>query len=101
MSATEACGFCGEWFTKKWSNQRYCCEKCKKDAEKLRLKRRYFDTIKSEKKGEKRCAPSISIEGMVDIMLKLEKELGRVVQYGEVQQMLMTGKIKVKDGVML
>lgn len=101
MGATEACKMCGEWFTKKRNNQRYCCEKCKKDAEKLRLKRRYFDVVKPEKNVEKRCAPSISIEGMVDIMLKLEKKLGRVVQYGEVQQMLLTGKIKVKDGEMV
>ena len=36
---------------------------------------------------------------MVDLMLKLEKELGRVVQYGEAQEMLLTGKLKVKDGV--
>ena len=101
MSATEACSFCGEWFTKKRNNQKYCCEKCKKDAEKRRLKKRYFAVVKPAKKVEKRHAPSITIEGMVDIMLKLEKKLGRVVQYGEVQQMLLTGKIKVKDGEMV
>lgn len=98
MGTTEACKICGKWFTKKRHNQKYCCDKCKAEAEKRRKQRLYFNTVKPQKR-EKCAPPSITIEGMVDIMLKLSKERGYIVQYGEVQRLLLTGKIKVKDGV--
>ena len=102
MSTMEACKICGEWFTKKNHNQKYCCDKCKKEAERRRLKRRYFDVVKPQKKKEKKVTPpSITIDGMVALMLKLSKERGYTVQYGEVQQELLLGKLKVKRGEVL
>lgn len=96
MNKAEACAFCGEWFNKSHHNQRYCCDKCKKEADRRRYKKRYFDDIKSQKKNEKKAAPpSITIDGMVALMMKLSKERGYVVQYGEVQQELFLGKLKV------
>ena len=95
---TEACRFCGEWFTKKNYNQRYCCEKCQQEARKRRDRNRQ-KIVRKAKQNKKVCTASISIDSMVDIMLKLSKEYGRIVQYGEVQRLLLTGKLKLKDGV--
>lgn len=53
--------------------------------------------VNQKKKAQ--SAPGLSIHAMVDLALKLSKELGRVVQYGEVQEMILTGKLKVEDGV--
>ena len=98
MSKTEACRICGEWFTRTQHNRIYCCDKCKREAEKRRLKKRYFDVVKPQKKKEKKVyTPSITIDGMVALMLKLSKERGRVVQYGELQRELLTGKLKVEE----
>jgi hypothetical protein len=96
MAYEDACGWCGEWFVKH-GNQKYCCKECSKLAEKQQI---YLSQKKRNiQKRKVQTAPSLSIHDMVDLMLKLEKELGRVVQYGGVQEMLLTGKLKVKDGV--
>ena len=99
LCRTESCKICGELFAKRNNHQKYCCDKCKKEAERRRLKERYFDVVKPQKKKERKViAPSITIDGMVALMLKLSKERGRVVQYGEVQAELITGKLKLKEG---
>ena len=99
---TEACKICGEWFTKKKNNQRYCCENCKREAARRIARKRYYDVLKPQSKVVKKSStPSITIDDMVAIMLKLSQERGRAVQYGEVQRELMTGKLKVKDGVVV
>ena len=38
--------------------------------------------------------PSVTMDRMLELIEKLSKEQGRVVQYGEVQKMLLTGRIK-------
>ena len=35
---------------------------------------------------------------MVEAMLKLSKKRGRIVQYGEVQKLILTGRLKVVRG---
>ena len=60
------------------------------------MSQNYIPSVKVVEK--KRTDPKITIEGMVDIMMRLSKERGRVVQYGEVQSELLTGKLKVKGG---
>lgn len=102
MVTTAVCKMCGKLFTKKGHSQKYCCEECRRAAIRREQRKRYLEWVKPQNEKKKRqCAPSITMEGMVDIMLKLEKKFGRIVQYGEVQRMLRTGKLKVKDGKVL
>ena len=54
---------------------------------------------KNRNKNSKQNVPSLSLQGMVDLMMKMEKEQGKVVQYGDIQTMLYTGQLKEKDGV--
>ena len=99
MVIEEACWICGEWFVKR-GNQRYCCEECRKIAEKQREKeadRRYRESVK-RKKTESIDKSGLSMDDMLDLMARLSKERGRIVQYGEVQQEILTGKLNVKGG---
>lgn len=101
VKVIEFCAFCGDDFEKTNHNQRYCCDECQKTAEKQRKRQRERQRRSEAKKSIKLGAKFPSIEDMVDIMMKLSKERGRVVQYGEVQRLLLTGRLKVKDGVMV
>jgi hypothetical protein len=52
----------------------------------------------------KRCrcsvpADGLTIEQVVDTMLRLSEERGKHMQYGDIQKGLLTGKLKVKGGV--
>ena len=98
---TEACQFCGEWFEKIHHGQKYCCKECSQTAERKMKKERDAKRRRKQKNNVKATSPYPNIYGMVDIMMKLSKERGRVVQYGEVQRLLLTGRLKVKDGVMV
>lgn len=95
MANEEACGWCGEWFVKK-GNKSYCCEECAKLAKKQARKRRKIK--KRNQKKKEQVAQGLSITGVVDLMMKLSKESGKVVQYGDVQTMEYTGKLKETDG---
>lgn len=92
MVKEEACGWCGEWFVKQHHNQCYCSKECGRlaDKEKDRLRRRK----KANKETKTQGIPSLSIHDMVDLMMKTEKEQGKVVSYGDIQTMLYTGKLK-------
>lgn len=97
MVIEEACYYCGEWFVKR-GNQRYCCKECRELAEKQQwAQQREKEKIKKKKKAQGK--PGLSIEGMVDVMLKLSEERGHIVQYGEVQRELLTGRLKLNGGV--
>ena len=96
----EFCAFCGEEFKKTNHNQRYCCEECCKTAENQRRRQRDRQRRRIAQKSAKVGANPLSIEDMVEIALKLSKKYGRVVSYGEVQRLLITGRLKLKDGVM-
>lgn len=97
----EFCFLCGDEFEKLNHNQRYCCDECRETAEKQRKRQRDRQRRMEAKRSIKSGAKFPSIADMVDMGMKLSKECGRVVQYGEVQKMLLTGRIKVKDGVMV
>ena len=89
------CDICGAEFTTNHKLKRYCSKECSKEAERIR-KRKW--------KPKNKCAASeqkvsVTIDQMIEIALKLSKEQGRIIQYGDVQSMLLTGKLKVKDGV--
>ena len=92
MVKEEACGWCGEWFVKQHNNQCYCSKECRRLAEKQKERLRYRK--KASAKRTTHGVPSISIYGMVDLMMKMEKEQGKVVSYGDIQTMLYTGKLK-------
>ena len=98
MATEMYCGWCGELFVKK-GNQNYCCKEHSRLAknQKVTLRNLKLDNVKEKP----RKAPRLSIEDMVAISLKLSKERGRVVHYGEAQRELITGKLKIKDGVVL
>lgn len=98
MVKENVCRWCGELFVKR-GNQRYCCKEHSRLSvtQKARLKAR-MKRMKGKSTSDR--VPSVSIQGMLDLMESLSKEKGRVVQYGEVQSMLYTGKIKEKDGVL-
>ena len=94
MDTTDACKWCGEWFIKKTHNQKYCSKACSRMAEKHLDKQRA-----AKRRMLKKCEPvktsAITLDGMVALMLKLSKERGYTVQYGELQRELITGKLKV------
>ena len=95
MVIEEACGWCGEWFSKR-GNMKYCCKECSELAEKEkdRLRRRKKANKETKTQGKK----GISINGMVDLMAELSKKRGRPMQYGDVQIMLLTGQLKAEEG---
>ena len=92
--AIESCGWCGEQFEKR-GNKRYCCDECSKLGKKQA--HRLYCTKKRKDKNTK-AASNLSMQEMIDLMDKLSKERGRVVQYGELQSMIYNGEIKLKGG---
>ena len=103
-SIMESCKWCGEWFAKR-GNQKYCCAECRRLSERqqARINARKMREEKRVKKknNDLREKPKITLDTMVDLMLKLSKEKGRTVQYGEVQRLLLTDRLKVRDGVIV
>lgn len=98
MAIEEACKWCGEWFVKQHRNQCYCSKECRKLAD--QKARRLREMKRAQKKKNAKQVPSLSMQGMIDLMMKMEKETGRVVQYGDIQTMLYNGQLKEKDGVL-
>lgn len=86
MGRIAYCRFCSDEFEMVNSHHFYCSRECRR----LDLKR------KSKKETQKSNYPSV--EDVVSVMLKLSKERGRTVQYGEVQTELISGKLKIKNG---
>ena len=90
MEQQAKCKLCGNDFIKRHPNHNYCSEKCRKE-----VKRR--NEYKRTHRGAV-AAPNLTINDMVKAMLRLSKERGHTVQYGELQSDLMTGKVKVRGG---
>ena len=84
----EICAYCGEQFWKTNSRQVYCSYECRVDS---------YKSIQLKKKQEanKSKPPKVTIDQIVAESNRLSEELGRYVSYGEVQQMLMAGKLKI------
>ena len=85
---TDYCKMCGKEFTVRYRNHKYCCFECRmsySNRRKKEIRKGVYKTI---------TKPSVTMDRMLELMAKLSKEQGRVVQYGEVQKMLMTGRIK-------
>ena len=98
MTENVYCYICGVDFKAHHHNQRYCSDECRREA--YRISNRKWK--KNYTKKRKAVAPKHnhpSIEQMVDVAMKLSKKLGRRMGYGDVQRMLITGKLEVKDGV--
>ena len=49
-----------------------------------------------QQKEKHQPSPKLTVEEMVEIACKLSKERGRYVSYGDVQQMILTGKLDVR-----
>lgn len=93
------CKCCGHVFYPKHHNEGYCSEECRHQRQ-IELNRQYRSV--SEKKKAMKCkTPYVSMKQMVDAMLRLSKKKGRIVQYGEMQRLLITGKVEVRGGVIL
>lgn len=86
---TDLCKMCGKEFTVRYRNHKYCCCECRRSYSRQRRKEIRNGVYKDVTK------PSVSMDRMLDLMAKLSKEQGRVVQYGEVQEMLLTGRMKL------
>jgi NAD-dependent DNA ligase len=84
MAETRYCQYCGAEFVTDNNRKIFCSGECKCKA---RRKRKAEETVKVNLK-----KANITIEDMVDEMLRLSKEKGRIVQYGELSQMLLTGR---------
>jgi hypothetical protein len=97
MAIEESCKWSGEWFVKQHHSQCYCSKECRRLAD--QKSRRLSDMKRLEKKKKKQEVSKLSIHDMVDLMMKMEKEQGKVVQYGDLQTMLYNGQLKEKDGV--
>lgn len=83
---TEMCKLCGKEFHVRYGNQRYCSPECRVHGDRIAARRR--------RNRQKRVSPALSMQEMLDIMEKMSEEQGRVVQYGEVQAMLLTGRLE-------
>ena len=84
MAETRYCLHCGAEFVTNNKRRVFCSGKCKSRANR---KRRSTENVKVNLK-----KANITIEDMVDEMMRLSKEQGRIVQYGELSQMLLTGR---------
>lgn len=91
MNKIAKCQCCGEEFVKKVKIQRFCCDACRRKA--------YNESPKM--KEHKAPKVNVTMDMMLDAMLRLSKERGRVVQYGQVQKELLTGKLYVRGGVIV
>ncbi len=86
---TDLCKMCGKEFTVRYRNHKYCCYECRMSYSRRRQKEIRKGVYKDIAK------PSIPMDRMLELMAKMSKEQGRVVQYGEVQEMLLTGRLKL------
>ena len=84
MTEIRYCQNCGVEFVTDNKRRIYCSGECKRKS--LR-KRRAMEARKASMK-----QPNLTIEQMVDEMMRLSDEKGRIVQYGELSQMLLTGR---------
>lgn len=84
MAETRYCQYCGAEFVTDNNRRVFCSGKCKNKSNR---KRKAGGTVKVKLK-----KANITIEDMVDEMMRLSKEQGRIVQYGELSQMLLTGR---------
>ena len=85
---TRVCKICGAEFTTDNSRKIYCSAKCKnKGSDELKKHPRVKVYAKQ---------PKITIYDMVEEMLRLSEEYGRSVQYGELSEMLLTGRHTIK-----
>ena len=87
------CKMCGAEYVRIAGNHLYCSTECRNVALKIKKER--------AKEGKYGDNPKITIEQMMDAALRLSEKYGRPVQYGEVQRLLLTGKLKVKGGVII
>jgi hypothetical protein len=76
------CRCCGKEFIAKEYRTKYCSTECRGTGYIHKQKKKEHSPVKA----------NVSIYDMVDEMLRLSKERGRVVQYGDLQQMMMTGR---------
>ena len=86
---TDFCKMCGKEFTVRYRNHKYCCYECRMSYSRRRQKEIRKGVYKDIAK------PSVTMDRMLELMAKLSKEQERVVQYGEVQEMLLTGRLKL------
>ena len=84
MSKIKCCHTCGREFAA-YGNGCYCSDKCKAAGQKIAKKKYRI------KKRKKEHSAKVTIEDMVEETLRLSKELGRSVQYGDLQKMMYLG----------
>ena len=89
MDKIAKCRYCGKEFVKNVKIHRFCSDVCRRRA--------YNEKPKAEE--PKVTKVKVSMEQMLDAMFRLSEKKGRNVQYGEVQSLLIAGKLKVKGGV--
>lgn len=77
---TDCCKMCGKEFTVRYRNHKYCCYECRMSYSNRRKKEIRKGVYKNITK------PSVTMDRMLELIEKLSKEQGRVVQYGEVQK---------------
>lgn len=87
------CRICGTEFITHYNSRKYCSDECRKEAEKIQRR----EWKKKHTSAKQKAFPTI--EEMVDVALRLSKKYGKRMGYGDIQKMLLTGKLKVKDGV--
>lgn len=95
MEKTRSCLWCGNEFIATHFNRQYCDCTCRDMAEKER-KRREARNRAAWKINRKQ--PDVTIDDLVAESIRLSKERGRFVSYGQVQKELLTGKLNLKGG---
>jgi hypothetical protein len=90
MKKIANCQYCGARFITENYRNHYCSAECKIDARNERKRRE-----RAKRKRNATQQPVITIDMMMDAMVRLS------IQYGDVQTGLVTGKLVVKDGVIV
>ena len=78
------CKRCGEEYLQRTLHHLYCSNECREAAKKER-----------KQQAKQTNHPKVTIDQMVATSNRLSEELGRYVSYGEVQHMLMDGRINI------
>ena len=87
------CELCGAEFLAHYHTQKYCSDECRAHGKKIKT----LEWKKKHASAKPTAFPSI--EEMVDVALRLSEKYGKHLGYGDIQKMLLTGKLKVEDGV--
>lgn len=99
----KVCEMCGKSYERIHGHQKYCCQECAKKANRIKegKRRKKARLIEKERMRKSKGIRMPSIMVMMQLANELTEKTGMDHQYGDVQKMFLTGKLKVKDGAIV